>query len=66
MGGLYHVAVEIIICHNGAADGSDAYGYSLYPQLVQNLRYQAVDYSVGAARAIMAGSIRQCVGLIKY
>ena len=66
VGSLYHIAAEIIICHNGAADGRDADGLALYTELVNALRNKAVDYTMSAAGAIMGRHIKKRLGSLKY
>ena len=53
MGGLYHIAVKIIVRHYRAADRRNADGLALDTQFVDDLGHQPVHDAVGAARAVM-------------
>ncbi len=50
MGRLNHVAAEIVVGHNGAANGGDADGLTRNAQLVQGFGDQTVNNSMGADR----------------
>ena len=65
VGGLDHVAVELIIRQNGAADRRDADGVAQHAQFLQALGHQAVDNAVGASRAVMGLLVGQTLGFLK-
>jgi hypothetical protein len=68
--GLVHIAVEILICENGAADrsyaGYVAVNYTFLLQLVDALGNQAVYYAVVAAGAVVELLIGQVFGSLEY
>ena len=65
MGGLDHVAGEVVVGHNCAADGGHADGLALDTQLVNGFGHQAVDDAVGAAGAVMQRRISQRMGFLE-
>ena len=62
---LDHVAGEVIISHNGAANGSNTDGLALDAQLIDGLSNQAMDNTVGTAGAVMEYRIGQRLGFFK-
>ena len=70
MGGLVHVAVEVVVGEDGAADGGDAHDVAglelaLLDQLVDALGDQAVDDAVVAAGAVVELLVSQQLGFLK-
>jgi hypothetical protein len=59
MSGLNHITAEIVISHNRAADRSNADGSALNAEFVDCLGNEAVNYTVGAAGAVMERRIGQ-------
>ena len=57
--GLNHVTVEIVICHNGAANGSDTDRVAFNSKLIHDLCDQSVHDTVRATGAVVHGHIRQ-------
>ena len=66
MGGLQHVAAEIVIGEYGAAHGADADGVVQQAQLHQGLGHQLVDDAVVAAGAVVQFLVGQSSGLLIY
>ena len=71
VGGFIHIAVEVVICKDGASDRGHAHdvaGFQLafLDQLVDALRDQAVDNAVIAAGAVMELLIGKKLGFLKY
>ena len=66
MRGLVHVAVEILICEDGATDRRDADDVAVKLQLIDSFRHQAMDNAVVAAGAVMERLVSQQTGFFKY
>ena len=66
VGGLLHVAVEVLIGEDGAAHGAHADGVVQQSQLHQGLRHQLVDDAVVAAGAVMQLDVCQALGFLIY
>ena len=66
MGGFLHIAVEILIGKDGAANRADADGFIQQAHFLQDLGYQFMYDAVVAARAVMEFGIRQALGLLIY
>ena len=62
---LYHIAVEIVICKHGTADGRNAHGLSLHAELVYAFGDKPVYYPVRAAGAVMERFVGKCVRFFK-
>ena len=63
---LYHIAVEVVVSHYRAADGSYSDRPALDSELVDRLGYETVNYPVCAARAVMKRDIRKCLRFVEY
>ncbi|CAN4016138.1 Manganese transport regulator, partial [Dysosmobacter welbionis] len=66
VGGLLHVAVEILVREDGAAHGAHADGVIQQTQLHQRLCHQLVDDAVVAAGAVVELHVRQAPGFLIY
>ena len=64
--GLEHIAVEVIVGEDGAADGRDAYDVVLKAELLDGLGDQTMRNTVVAAGAVVEHGIGQHLGLFKY
>ncbi len=53
VGGLVHVAIEVIVGKNGATNGSDTDGVSKYVKLHQGFSDQLMNDAVGAAGTVV-------------
>ena len=65
MGGLVHVAVEVVIGKHRAADRGDADDVLLLELLRKHLGHQTVDDAVGAAGAVVERRIREELGALE-
>ena len=65
VGGLLHVAVEVVVREHRAADGRDADALILHAQLFDALRDQPVHDAVRAAGAVMQVGVGQHFGFLK-
>ena len=65
MGGLVHIAVEVVIGKHGAADRGDANDVLLLELLREHLGHQTVDDAVGAAGAVVERRIREELGALE-
>ena len=59
VGRFHHIAVEVVIGKDSAADRRDADGFFLHAELVNRFGYETMDDAVGAAGAVMQGLIGQ-------
>ena len=66
VGSLLHIAVEILVGKDGAADGAHTDGLVQQAHFLQDLGYQLMYDAVVAARAVMEFGIRQALGLLIY
>ena len=63
---LDHVAVKIVIRKYRAADRGDSDGFSFDAEVIDRLSYETVDYTVGAAGAVMRRHIAERLRSFKY
>ena len=66
VGSLVHVAVEVVVGKDGAADRRNADGAVEDVHLVERLRHELMDDAVGTAGAVMQLGVRQAVGFLIY
>ena len=66
MGGLHHIAGEVIVAHDRAAHRGHAHGLAFHTQLLQGLGHQAVDDAVGAAGTVVQGRVSEGRRFLKY
>ena len=64
--GLVHIAVEVVIRKDGAADRRDADDVIRKTQFLYRLADQPVGYAVVAAGAVVEHGVGQHFGLFKY
>ena len=62
VGGLVHVAVEVVVGEHRAAHGGHPHRPLPDAQAVDGLRHEAVDRAVGAPGAVVEGLLRQRLG----
>ena len=65
VGGFRHVAGEIVVCHNGAPDGGNAYCSAFDSERVYRFGDKAVYYSVCAAGAVVQRHIGKAFRFFK-
>ena len=66
VGGLHHIAGEVIVAHDRAAHRGHAHSLAFHPKLFQGLGHQAVDNAVGAAGTVVHGRVSQGRRFLKY
>ena len=65
VGGLNHIAGEVVVRHNGTADGGHTDGLPLDAQLVHHLGHEAVDDAVRATGAVVHRHVIECLRFFK-